>query len=168
MGRMVSRSRPREGKGLGAILSESVVYVVAAVGIIIAVRWYFFIFLKSPTNALQKYLGASKGGDVKTAYSLLSADTKSAVGDQDAYDDKFPFAHGLQGHMIDYKIEKITETDDTAEADVTQTVRKAGLEVYQSASDNFADHYVLRKESGGWKIDLRNSKLKSLNAAKKY
>ena len=156
MSRMVARSRPKEGKGIGEILSEGFVYIIILVVLGFAARWYFVIFLNSPTNALQRYLGASKAGDVKTAYSLLTADSKQTFGSQDKYDDRWPFAHGLGGHMVDYKIEKITESGDKAEADVTQTVSKSGQKVYEAGFDNYKDHYVLMREGGAWKLSFNS------------
>ena len=63
--------------------------------------------------------------------------------------------------MIDYKIDKITESGDKAEADVTQTVSRSGQKVYEAASDNYKDHYVLARESGAWKLSIKASSIKS-------
>jgi hypothetical protein len=164
MGRMVSRSRPREGKGIGEFISESIIYIIIIAAVVVAGRWYFFIYLRSPSAALLKYLGASKAGDVKTQYQMISSAAKQAVGSQDVYDDRYPMAHGLGGHIVDYTIEKMTETGEKAEADVTITVRKSGQEIYQAAADKYNDHYVLRKESDAWRIALESSQLKSVQA----
>jgi hypothetical protein len=162
MGRTLSRSRPRQGKGVGEFISESIIYIIVIAAVVVAGRWYFFVYQRSPSAALLRFLGASKAGDVKTQYDMISSAAKQAVGSQDKYDDNYPLAHGLGGHIQDYKIEKLTEAGESAEADVTMTVRKAGQEIYQAGADNFNDHFVLKKENDAWKIALEASQLKSV------
>jgi hypothetical protein len=161
MARVVGRARQREGRGIGERLAESVVYIIIIAIVAVAAHRYFFVYLKSPSAALLKYLGAAKAGDVNTQYSLITDSSKARFKNKDEYDDRFPLAHGLQGRMIDYKIEKMTELAEKAEADVTISIRKSGQELYQAGSDNTKDHYVLRKDSSGWKLALDASELKS-------
>ena len=165
MSRVVARARHREGRGIGEILAESFIYIVIAAILAFAGHRYFLVYLKSPTAALLKYLGASKSGDVNTQYALLTESAKSRFRSKDEYDDKFPLAHGLTGRVIDYKIDKITETGDKAEADVTISIRKGGQELYQASADTTSDHYVLKKDADGWKLALDASALKSTSFA---
>lgn len=158
MARMVSRSRPTGGKGIGERISELAVYVVIVAAVVFAARWYFVVYKNSPTYALLGYLGASKGGDVSVAYNLLTTETREMFGSHNNYDEKFPLARGYTGSLVDYKIDKITEAGNKAEADVTMTVRQSKQEIYQAGTDNYKDHFVLKKESGSWRIALTDPK----------
>ena len=88
MARVVGRARRKEGRGIGEILAESMVYIVIAAIVAFAAHRYFFVYLKSPSAALLKYLGASKGGDVNTQYALLTDGAKSNFKTKDEYDER--------------------------------------------------------------------------------
>ena len=165
MARVVGRARRREGRGIGEFLAESFIYIVIAAVVAFAGYRYFFVYQRSPQAALLNYLGNAKAGKVDAQYALLTQNTKSQFKSKDDYDDKWPLAHGLSGRMIDYKVEKLTEMGDKAEADVTISIRKPGQELYQTGADNASDHYVLRKDAEGWKVDLVASNIKSKNFA---
>ena len=162
MARMVSsRPRRREGKGIGERIAELSVFAAAIVGLVLAGRWYFVVYRNSPTVALMNYMGALKAGNVQGQFKMVSSSTKKIFPDEDAYRDKYKMAQGLTGRMADYRIDKITETGDKAEADVTVPIRKQGQELYQAANTDFHDHYILVKESDGWKVALDKSDIKS-------
>ncbi len=162
MSRMVSPTRRREGKGLGERLAELSVFAAALVGIFLFGRWYFVIYRNSPTVALMDFMGALKAGNVEGQYKKVASDTKkNFFPDMDTYRDKFKMAQGLTGRMSDYRIDKITETGNKAEADVTVPIRKSGQELYQAANTDYHDHYVMTKESDGWKVVLDKSDIKS-------
>ena len=166
MARAVSRQRRKEGRGIGEILSEYFVYIVAFIGLILLANWYFRVYLRSPQTALLSFLGAVKSGSVDKQYDLIADSTKRAgFPTQEAYDRKSPLAHGLSGRLAEYQITNLKESADKATADVTMTVRKTGQELYQAGTDQFKDIYLLQKESSGWKVALEQSQLQSLNAA---
>ena len=165
MARTIRPIRRREGRGIGEIMSEYFIYVVAVIGLLFLARWYFFVYLKSPQTALLSFLGAVKSGNVDTQYDLISAGSKQSWPSQRDYDSKCPLAHGLSGRLAEYTITKLTDSGEKAEADVTLSIRKTGEELYQAGTDKFKDHYILQKESGAWKVALNASTVNSAQAA---
>ncbi len=165
MARSVRPVRRREGRGIGEILSEYFIYVVAFVGLVLLARWYFFVHLKTPNTALLSFLGAVKSGNVDKQYELISASTKRLWPTKRDYDRKCPIAHGLSGTLADYTITKMTDSGEKAEADVSLSIRKEGQELYQAGANQFKDHYILTKEGGAWKIALDASTMQSASAA---
>ncbi len=170
MSRTFRRRTVREGRGLGDYLSESFVYVVAVVLLFVAGKWYFVTYRHSPSPVLSQYVAAIKSGDVEAQYRMLAATTKSrAFPTQSAYQQGFPPAQGLTGRIADFTITKMTEdpSGDRAVAEVTLAIRDAGQKLYQAGSNSFKDVYVLRKESGEWRVALEESwdRLNSRRAA---
>ena len=165
MARTMRPVRRREGRGIGEIMSEYFIYVVAFIGLLLVARWYFFVHLRSPQTALLSFLGAVKSGNVDRQYDLISASARQSWPTKKAYDDKCPLAHGLSGRLAEYTIDKLTDSGQRAEADVTLAVRKTGQELYQAGSDKYKDHYVLLKENGSWKVALDASTVASAGAA---
>jgi hypothetical protein len=161
MARTIRPARRREGRGIGEILSEYFIYIVALIGIILLARWYFMVHLKSPQTALLGFLGAVKSGNVDKQYDLVAASTKRIWPTKRDYDRQCPLAHGLSGRLAEYTITKMTDSGDKAEADVTLSVRKEGQELYQAGADKFKDKYVLARESGEWKVALDASVVNS-------
>ena len=166
MARTVRPVRRREGRGIGEIMSEYFIYVVAVIGLLFLARWYFFIHLRSPQTALLSFLSAVKSGKVDAQYDLISASSKQTWPTEREYDRKCPLAHGLSGSLSEFTITKLTDSGEKAEADVTLSVRKQGQELYQAGADNFKDHYVLMKEGGSWKVALNASTVNSVSAAR--
>ncbi len=161
MARIVSRTRVREGRGVGERLTEIVV-VIMLVGLsIFALRWYFKVYLHSPSVALGDYLGAVKAGNVQGEWDLLSQSTKSHYQTEQEYKSNWHSAQGLAGRIASFTVANIKENGDRAEADVALAIRKTGQELYQASSDSYNDHYVLVKESGDWKVKLEASKINS-------
>src|SRR5688572_29166610 len=117
MGRMVRPVRVREGRSLGERSSEIVVFIVIAVGLVWAARWYFVVYRNSPTVALMNYVGAVKAADVEKEYAMLSTPTKAVYPDVRTYRSQWNMAQGLRGRLVDYTITKIEEKGSTAEAD---------------------------------------------------
>lgn len=154
MARMVRPTRVREGTSFGERGSEIVVFIIIVIALIFAARWYFVIYRNSPTVALMSYIGAVKAGDVDTQYGLVSANTKKFYADKDTYVDKWKMARGLHGRMVDFTITKIEQSGDKANADVSVAVRKASQDILHVEGSNVLDHYVLVKETDGWKIAL--------------
>ena len=165
MARSIRPARRREGRGIGEIMSEYFIYVVAVIGLLLLARWYFFVHLKAPQTALLSFLGAVKSGNVDKQYDLISSSAKQAWPSQQEYDNKCPLAHGLSGRLAEYTITKLTDSGEKAEADVTLAIRKTGEELYQAGTDKFNDHYVLQKEGGAWKVALNASTINSAQAA---
>jgi hypothetical protein len=164
MARMVSRPRYREGRGLGERLSEVIVFIVIAVGIALAVRWYLFIYLRAPGTALGNFVAATKAGNVEGQYQLLASSTKMLFPSRKEYTEKWKMAQGVAGRLTTYTIRNVVETGDKATADVTVAIRKAGQELIQIDADTFSDRYVLQREPDGWKVVLEASKLESQKA----
>ena len=168
MARMVSRKPTKEGKGIGEVISESIVYIVVIGALAFAGRWYFFVHRVSPGYALQNFLGAVNAGNYKGQYALLSSDTKSSYSSAGSYSDKSPLAHGLSARIQNYNIDKIVESGDKADADVTLNVRKATESLLTADSEKVSDHYVLKKETDGWKVSLKDSKISMMGSATRY
>jgi hypothetical protein len=170
MSRTVRRRTIKEGRSLGDYVSESLVYLVVIAGLVIAVRWYFVTYLRSPSPVLSQYLAAIKAGDVDTQYRLLSTATKSRwFPTQSIYADRFKAAQGLAGRISDFTITKLTEDPggQKAVADVSLAIRDARQELYQASAKSYKDVYVLRKEPDGWRVALEESwdKMESSRAA---
>jgi hypothetical protein len=174
---MVSRSRKKEGTGIGERLAESAVFIAILAVAAFAARWYFFVYQKSPQVAIQSFFGAMNSGNVDGQYALLSADSKTNWKTKDDYDDKSPLAHGFSARITNNTITKLTEAGDKAEADVTINIRKnvgdqssalPGSSLTQSGTDSYNDHLVLVKESSGWKMALNQSKLSFLGNARSF
>jgi hypothetical protein len=170
MGRMVRPARVREGRSLGERSSEIVVFLVIGAAIVWAARWYLVVYRNSPTVALMNYVGAIKSSDVDTQFKMLSSETKKNYPDKRTYADKWKMARGLQGRLVDYTITKMDEKGNTAQADVNVAIRKPSQEIYQAASTTVVDHYVLEKESTGWRVALDKcwDKIKSREFASDY
>ncbi len=165
MSRMVSRPRSREGRGLGEKLSESMVFIVIAVGIVLAARWYFVVYLRSPGYALGNYIGAMGRGKTDEQFELLAAETKKRYGSEREYRRKWQLSNGISARLKDYKIGEFKLNGETAEADVVIDVQQSGQKLYEAGSKSFSDHYVMQREGGKWKVDLIKSKIDSLKAA---
>jgi hypothetical protein len=177
MARMVSRTRQQEGRGIGERMAESAVFIVIAVVIAFAARWYFFVYQKSPQVAVQSFFGAVNSGNVDTQYNLLTSDAKAAIGSKNDYDDKFPLAHGFSARMANVTVTKMTEAGDTADADLSLAIRKnvgdqsstaPGSSLTSAGTDSFTEHLSLKKESDGWKIALDKAKLSFLGTARTF
>src|SRR3954449_11238083 len=92
---MNARPRRKEGRGLGETLSESLIFILMAVGLIAAGYWYFAIYKKSPQVALQNFLGYVNSGSPEGQYSFLADSSKKYFGTEKDYQDKYPLAYGL-------------------------------------------------------------------------
>src|SRR5579871_6183193 len=116
MARMVSgRPRHREGRGLGEILSESAIFIMMGIGLVLGAYWYFMIYLKSPQVALQGFISALNSGNADAQYSYLADSTKKMpeVGSKENYSDKSPLAHGLAARVTSFSIKNQTQSGDT-------------------------------------------------------
>src|SRR5436190_2347581 len=125
MARSIRPTRRKEGRGIGEILSEYFIYIVAVIGLLLLARWYFFVHLRSPDTALLSFLGAVKSGNVDRQFELIAASSKQAWPTRKEYEKQCPLAHGLSSRLAEYTIEKMTDTGQRAEADVTLSVRKS-------------------------------------------
>lgn len=165
MARSMRPTRRREGRGIGDRMSEVAVFILIGVGLVAAVRWYFFVYLSSPQNALSTFIGGIKAGKAQTQYDLLTRDEQVRWKSADAYDDKCPLGHGLAARIEGFNITMKNEGADKAEADVVLSVRNTGEKIYQAGSTSFNDHYVLVKEPAGWRVALSQSKVDSARVA---
>jgi hypothetical protein len=156
---MSARPRRREGRGLGEMLSESLIFVLMAVGLVAAGYWYFAIYRKSPQVALQNFLGYVNAGNPAGQYSYLADSSKKFFGSEDAYKNKYPLAYGLSARLASFSFKNEKLDGDAWQTDVVMNVRKKTAELLNTASDTYTDHYVLRKEPDGWKIVLEKSKI---------
>ena len=168
MARMVSRKTTKEGRGIGEFISESIVWILIVAGLIGAAWWYFMIYRKSPGFVLQSFMGAMNSGNYKAQYDLLSSNTKTAHRSARAYETRWKMARGLSARIQNYTIDKMTESGAKAEADLSVSVRKSTESLLSAESEKFTDHYVLKKEADGWKVDLANSKINVEQTASTY
>lgn len=157
--RMAGRPRRREGRGLGETLSESFIFILMAVGLVAAGYWYFSVYRKSPQVALQGFLGYVNSGNPEGQYSYLSDSSKKLFTSKDNYSEKYPLAYGLSARLSSYSFRNEKLSDDIWKADVIMNIRKKTSELLNTASDTYTDHYVLHKESEGWKILIEKSKI---------
>lgn len=158
MGRMVSRSRPREGRGLGEILSEYFMFILIGAGVIAAGYWYVAIYQKTPEVAMGKFINAIKRGNTDTQYEMLSAASRQFYKSKEEYDNKLHLGHGLTERIANEVIPKTDPQGDRWEADITLNIRQKTASLTSSQVDPFTDHYVLKREGGEWKIDLTDKK----------
>src|SRR5205814_353534 len=138
MARMVSRPRRKEGIGIGERLTESMAFILIGAALIAGGYWYFVIHMRSPEAALNKYIGAINSGNVDAQYDLLASSTKNRFyPSKEAYDDKWPLAHGLSARIANSTIVKKTEAGDKFEADVALTVRKETSDLLATSTESF-------------------------------
>lgn len=166
MSRMMGRPRRiREGRGIGEILSEGLVYILIVGALIGGGVWYKVVYLATPGVALSGYLTAVNKGDIKSQYWYLSASTKKLTGDIDQYESQFKMSHGLVARVPSFAVTELKVSGDQAELEARLDVRRTGQELYQATADSFTDRYLLRRETEGWKVVLEKSVLKSMKAA---
>lgn len=160
MGRTVSgRPRRREGRGLGEILSESIVFIMIFVGLAAAGYWYFAIYRHSPQVALQHYLGAVNSGNVEAQYDMLSDAAKKYVGSKSNYGDKWPLAYGLSARIAQFTFTNSQQNGDTWSTDVVMSVLNQTTSLLATGSTKYTDHYVMVKQADGWKVALEQCKI---------
>jgi hypothetical protein len=154
------RRRQRESAGFGQFFSDSFISILIGCGLVAAAFWYFTIYIKSPQVALQHYLRAVNSGNTDVQWLNLSAGSKKFFGDQSTYSAKYPMAYGLSARLADFSFGIATDSGDTWEVDATLKVRQVTTLMLSAETESFTNHYVLKKETDGWKIDLRNPKTK--------
>ncbi len=154
------RRRQREGAGFGKFFSDSFLTILIGCGLVAAAFWYFTIYLKSPQVALQHYLRAVNSGNAGVQWLNLSEGSKRFFGSQSAYSAKYPMAYGLSARLADFSFGIATDNGNTWEVDATLKVRKATNFMLSAETESVTNHYVLKKETDGWKIDLGNPKTK--------
>lgn len=170
MSRMVARPRHRENFGTGMRISEYLVALIV-IGLAIAgVRYYFVVYRHSPGYALGAYLGAVKKGDPEAQYALIDDDDKRKFFPTlSEYEKTAPQARGYTERIssVTLSAEKIDpKKPHIAKIEAILRLRRAGLEVYQAASDTYTDHYTLRKDrEGEWKVWLGASEINMLKSA---
>ena len=122
-----------------------------------------------PEDVATGYLEALYDGDIGTACELSSTDYQTElfgfydgdtdVGDCDALQDAYEVEVGdaMDDFSYDYEIGEVSETGDTAEVDVTQTIEYAGDD--PGAAETFEDDntdegvITLTKQDGDWLVD---------------
>ncbi len=166
MARMVGRPRIKEGRGIGTLISESLIFILLGAALVGAGYWYFFIYVRSPEYALGRFLGAVNSGNNEAQYRMLAESTRTRFFPSDkAYDKDSPLAHGLAARIARTDIVTLRSTPDRWEGDVRIVIRKVGEEsLLQAGTEEYKDRYVLRREADGWKVVLEESKLESLKA----
>jgi hypothetical protein len=167
MARIVRRRRLRDGTSLGEQIVERLVITLLLAALAYGAYWYFTEYRRSPQVALGAFLGAVKAGNVERQYSLLAESTKRVFPTRATYDQQSPLAHGLTARIQSFTIGKPKESPNRWEADVTLSIRKTGQALYQAGSDQFTDHYVLKREADEWKVVLEECRLNSLQVASK-
>jgi len=163
MARMVSRPRYRESRGIGDRMAEIVVFAVIIGGVVMAGRWYFLEYRRSPSMAIQYFISDINRANVEEQHARL-ATTSKALYPLKLYRE-IPFARGLSARIANYTVRKVTEKGDLAEAVVDVVVRKEGQELYQAGFDRFTDVYTLKREPDGWKVVLERSRIESAAVA---
>ena len=86
---------------------------------------------------------------------------------KEAYTDKFPLAYGLSARLATFSFKNQKLSANSWETDANMNVRKKTSELLNTASDSYTDHYVLHKESDGWKIVLEKCKIDTSKAESK-
>jgi hypothetical protein len=171
MARIVGRSRPRSGRGIGERMSEIVVWVIILAGLVYGVRYYFFVYRKSPGPALQGFISAVNAGRPESQYEMLASSTRQMFGSLRNYEKEWNQAHGFAARIANYVIMDLKQSGDTAQAEVQVTVRKETSgranpgELLNVGTDQFTDHYTLTRESDGWKVVLEKSNIASRKVA---
>ncbi len=160
------RSPFQERRPHGEKYVEYAVFVALAIAAFFIGKWYFVVYKHSPSVALVAYVAAIKSGDTDEQYKMLDAKTRTFYTDKSTYVQKWPMSANLAGKMGDFTVSNMTESGDKAEADVAVSVRKGGDGLLNISSDTYSDHYILKKESDGWKIALSDcyNKIKSQQA----
>jgi hypothetical protein len=156
----------KEGRGIGTLISESLIFILLGAALLGAGYWYFFINMRSPEYAMGRFLGSVNSGNNETQYRMLAESTrKRFYPTEQAYDKEFPLAHGLAARVARTDIVTLKSAPDRWEGEVRIVVRKTGEEsLLQAGTEEYKDRYVLRREADGWKVVLEESKLESLKA----
>jgi hypothetical protein len=171
MARIVGRTRINEKVGTGVRGSELVVFILIAIGLVYAARYYFVVYRNSPSFALGEYLGAIKAGDVTRQYALIDSDDKrNFFPTQQDYTKSAPQARGYTMRITDVKQQEAVidpKKPHIARINATVSMRKpaTGEALYETGSDSYNDSYTLRKDSDGhWKVWLGHSQMNTLKS----
>lgn len=172
MGRVMGQNRIRENVGPQMKLSEAAVFVAIIAAILLAGRWYFFVYRTSPGVALGSFIGAMKAGSIEQQYALLDEEDKPFYPSQKEYDSKAPIAHGYTERISNVDLADAVpdpKNPDVVTIKATVTVRAGaqgtdpGSLTKVGDSQQATDTYTLRKDKdGNWKVDLSRSDLKNL------
>ena len=169
MGRTVSgRPRRREGRGLGEIMSESLIFIMIGVGLVAAGYWYFAIYRNSPQVALQHYIAAVNSGNVDAQYAMLSDTAKKWAGSQSNYADKWPLAYGLSARVAQFTFSNSQQNGDSWTTDVNMSVLKQTTSLLATGSTKYIDHYVMVKQPDGWKVELEKCRIDTSQARQSH
>lgn len=169
MARTVGRGRPmQEGVGSGMKLSETVIFIVAGIAILFALKWYFIDYKKSPGVALGDYIAGIKSGNVERQYALLDAADKRLLPTQEDYEKKCPQARGYTERVTGMNFATpVPDAKDPTYCSIQATIYMrgpAGKDLIDNGQASEAsDKYVLHKNSEGlWKISLTKGWPKNL------
>src|SRR5262245_962626 len=106
MAHIVRPARTRERYSTGLRGSELIVFVIIALGLADAARYFFTGYRNSPGFALGEYLGAIKAGNVSRQYALIDdADKRSFFPTEQVYEKGAPQARGYAARVIDVKLD---------------------------------------------------------------
>lgn len=163
MGRVVGRTRVREGVGTGMKLSETAVFIAIGVTILLAARWYFVIYRNSPGVALGEFIGAINAGNVSRQYSLIDDADKQEWPSEKEYESKVQLARGYTERISNTSIAPAVKDEkhpDIVTIEATLNLRGVGGKDLLDNGDakTAVDTYTLRKDKDDhWKIWLTKS-----------
>jgi len=153
--------------------SEAVIMLAAVIAIVMGIRWYFFIYRKSPGFVLGEYFGYVKKGDVEKQYELIDAsDKQQFYQTAQKYEKDAPQARGYNMRIQNVSMSETVidpQKPNIARVPISITVRESsdGKELYQQGTQTVDDEYVMRKnQKGEWKVWLQRSKRALLEKVK--
>lgn len=172
MARVMAPMRVREGVGTKMRLSEVAIFIAIVAVLLLAGRWYFFVYRTSPGVALDSFLSGMRAGNVAQQYALLDEQDKQFYSSQKDYDSKAPIAHGYTERISNIDMAPAVpdaKDPNTVTISATLTLR-AGSQgsspeslLKTGDSQQATDTYTLHKDKdGNWKVVLSRSDLKNL------
>jgi len=172
MARIVGPARTRERFSTRVRGSELIVFLIVALGLAYAARYYFVVYRHSPGFALGEYLGAIKAGDVSKQYALIdAADKRDFFPTEQTYEKGAPQARGYAARVISVKFDEQPADPKkphivVINANVSIRGSAQGKALYETSSDAYKDTYTLREDKEGhWKVWLGRSQMNMLKAS---
>ncbi len=169
MARMVSRAQQREGVGTGMKVSETAIFIVILILVVLGGRWYFFIYRKSPGYVLGQYISAMQTGNVVAQYDLIDDKDKQTYFPTKKDYEKEKEARGYTERISNISLgEPVSNAKNPDVVTIDAKFSLKGVFASKNLMDTAAvstvtDKYTLQRDKdGAWKVVLEKSPMTNL------